>query len=176
MIAYENKKWGYVPDYARLDIVYNEGGIYLDTDVELLAPIDRLLNDEMFCHFSCEYEVNCGSGFGAVKGHKLIKRMRDYYDDKLFCNEDGTLNVTACMEYQNPVLEEYGFRLNNTYQNINGVVLYPSEVANPTGRIGVVNHTTSKTLMCHHAASSHRTAQERQIFEDGMKKMRRRID
>ena len=46
--AYENKKWGFVPDYARLDIIYNEGGIYLDTDVELITTPDKLLNDRMF--------------------------------------------------------------------------------------------------------------------------------
>ena len=46
--AYENKRWGFVPDYARLDIIYNYGGIYLDTDVELLNSLDDLLDQKCF--------------------------------------------------------------------------------------------------------------------------------
>ncbi len=49
--AYESKKWGFVPDYARLDIVYNYGGIYLDTDVELIKSFDDLLEQEAFYWF-----------------------------------------------------------------------------------------------------------------------------
>ena len=47
--AYDEKKWAFVSDYARIDIIYNYGGIYLDTDVELLRPLDELLKDKMFC-------------------------------------------------------------------------------------------------------------------------------
>lgn len=174
--AYECKKWGYVPDYARLDIIYEQGGIYLDTDVELLASLDKLLNDDMFCQFACLYEVNCGSGFGAIKGYPLIKKMRDYYDGRSFYNCDMTINVTPCMEYQNPVLKEYGFRLDNTYQNINGAVLYPSEVGNPKGRIGAVNNFTHRTLMCHHTSSTHRTDYERRRFVEGMNRLSKMLN
>lgn len=162
--AYECKKWGYVSDYACLDIVYNEGGIYLDTDVELLSPIDRFLNDEMFCHFSSKFEVNFGSGFGAKKNHKLIKDLRDYYDGRSFYNSDGTMNTRPCAEYQNPVLKEHGFKLDNNYQKRENVVLYPSEVSMPQGRSGIANNFTAKTLMIHHVAGTHRSLQERKIF------------
>lgn len=165
--AYECKKWGYVPDYARLDIIYNEGGIYLDTDVELLAPIDTLLNDEMFCHFSSRFEVNFGSGFGAKKNHKLIKALRDYYDGRTFYNSDGTMNTKPCAEYQNPVLKEFGFKLDNKYQKIENVVIYPSEVSTPQGRSGAANNFTSRTLMIHHAVATHRAAHEKNIFIRG---------
>ncbi|MEZ3435962.1 MAG: hypothetical protein K1W34_15345 [Lachnospiraceae bacterium] len=162
--AYECKKWGYVPDYARLDIIYNEGGIYLDTDVELLAPIDVLLNDEMFCHFSSRFEVNFGSGFGAIKNHRLIKALRDYYKGHTFYNSDGTINTKPCAEYQNPVLEEFGFKLDNRYQKIEKVVIYPSEVSTPQGRSGIAKNFTSQTLMIHHAAATHRSVREKNIF------------
>ena len=65
--AYEEKKWGFVSDYARLDLVYQYGGIYFDTDVELLKPLDNLLELEMFCGFESTKYVNFGIGFGAEK-------------------------------------------------------------------------------------------------------------
>lgn len=173
--AYECKKWGYVPDYARLDIIYKEGGIYLDTDVELLSSLDGLLNDSMFCHFACEGDVNCGSGFGAVKGHELIKKMRDCYEDKSFFNRDGSINMAPCTAYQNPVIKEYGFELENKYQRVKNVVVYPSEVANPLGRTGIVNNFTKKTLTVHHATGTHRTERERHQYVNGIREIRKRV-
>lgn len=173
--TYECKKWGYVPDYARLDIIYKEGGIYLDTDVELLRPIDCLLADSMFCHFACEGDVNCGAGFGAVKGHELIKKMRDCYQNKSFYNDDGSINMAPCTTYQNPVIKEYGFELKNKYQKIDDVVIYPSEVANPLGRTGIVSNFTEKTLMVHHATGTHRTVHERKQYVLGIDEIRNRI-
>jgi len=71
--AYEMKKWAFVSDVARLDIIYNNGGIYLDTDVELIRNIDSLLKDELFIGFENKEYVANGLGFGAVKGNEIIK-------------------------------------------------------------------------------------------------------
>ena len=95
--AYEKRKWGFVPDYARLDIVYNYGGIYLDTDVEIISNIDHLLDNVAFMGFENtgdgKYFVNCGQGFGAVPNNEVIGLMRDNYDDLEFIKKDGTLNM-----------------------------------------------------------------------------------
>ncbi len=66
--AYKEKKWGFVPDYARFDIIYNEGGIYMDTDVEILKPLDNLLSLHGFMGFEEGNYINGGIGFGAEKG------------------------------------------------------------------------------------------------------------
>ena len=87
--AYENKKWGFVPDYARLDIIYNEGGIYLDTDVELITNPDRLLNDSMFCGFNGYGMIALGLGFGAEKGNELIRELRNYGQWDMLLNYNG---------------------------------------------------------------------------------------
>lgn len=169
--AYECKKWGFVPDYARLDIIYNEGGIYLDTDVELLTPLDKVLNNEMFCGFQCNYQVNLGSGFGAVKHNDLIKELRDYYDNFSFIQDDGKMNLTTCYEYQHGILEKFGFSLENKYQDIKGHVVYPSEVLAPT--IGIKEHITDKTLSIHHLEYSWASEKEKQawnIFKERVKK------
>ena len=70
--AYDAKKWGFVSDYARLDIIYENGGIYLDTDVELVKNLDELLYQEGFAGVDSSGRLSTGLGFGARKGLRLI--------------------------------------------------------------------------------------------------------
>ncbi|MDE7311140.1 MAG: hypothetical protein K2N87_05890 [Eubacterium sp.] len=171
--AYACKKWGFVPDYARLDIIYQEGGIYLDTDIELLAPLDKLLCDDMFCS-AVNLAVNFGQGFGAIKGHPLIKELRDVYDDKSFYNEDGSMNLMPCYVYQNPVLKKHGFQARNQYQKKDGVVIYPSEVAAPTGMKGFQDNFTENTVMHHHSEFSWVSAKEKEGMKEYISQVRHR--
>lgn len=71
--AFEEKKWAFVTDYIRLKIIYENGGIYLDTDVELLKPLDDLLVYNAYFGFEDEKHINTGLGFGAAKGFELLK-------------------------------------------------------------------------------------------------------
>ena len=81
--AYEQKKWAYVSDVARLWVLYNYGGIYMDTDVEVYKPLDEFLNEEGFTGFECEhYPVT--ATLGASKGNPVIKLMLDFYNCKDF--------------------------------------------------------------------------------------------
>lgn len=161
--AYECEKWGFVPDYARLDIIYREGGVYLDTDVELLAPLDKVLKDEMFCGFSCNFQIGFGVGFGAVREHPLIKELRDYYDGCSFYEKNGEINLKTCYEYQHPVLEKFGFHLENSYQKKEGVVVYPSEVFAPEMGFGIKNYTEN-TIAVHRSEYSWASKEERKVF------------
>ena len=99
--AFENKQWAFVSDYARLDIIYENGGIYLDTDVELLKPLDDLLILTGFMGFE-ENKKLCatGLGFGAVPKLPIIKEMRDDYDNIIFIKEDGSFDQTPCPYFQ----------------------------------------------------------------------------
>lgn len=162
--AYENKKWAFVSDVARLDIIYNNGGIYLDTDIEIIKSLDCLLNDEAFFSFCGDGSVNTGSGFGAIKGHSIVKEMLDCYVDADFINENGKMDMTPCQYYQNPIIKKYGFSLVDSYQKKNGIVLYPSEVMSPLGN-GMANQFTSKTLAIHYGESSWRSENERKNLE-----------
>lgn len=156
--AYEAKKWGFVPDYARLDIVYEHGGIYLDTDVEMVRSFDELLNHESFFGFEDtgegSYFVACGLGFGASKHNKLIKMLRDYYDSVQFYNSDGTLNLKPAPRHNTPIFAEFGAKMNNSLQEIDGNVFYPAEYFCPkvfkTGKLRV----TQKTYSIHHFSAS----------------------
>lgn len=152
--AYDNKKWGFVPDYARLDIIYQHGGIYMDTDVEMVANLDDLLEYEGFFGFentgNGQYYVNCGHGFGAVANHHIVKAARDLYDNIHFVNQDGTLNMIPSPQYTTQTLLEYGLVANNKDQELDRVKVFASDVLCPknfmTGKI----KKTSRTVSIHH--------------------------
>jgi len=152
--AYDKKMWAFVSDYARLEIIYNHGGVYLDTDVEIVKPFDDLLYDDMFCGFETNGHINFGLGFGAVKGHFLVKRIMDVYEDLPFINHDGSLNLTPCPVYQTAALKEHGFKIINSYQKIGGAALYPSEVMCPVNSLKTYNHLTDKTHSIHHFSAT----------------------
>lgn len=128
MEAYEAKKWGFVSDYARMDIIYRYGGIYLDTDVELVKCLDDLLYQTGFFGFQSLTEVASGLGFGAVKGSSIIKEMRDVYNNLNFTKEDGSYNLIACPIYQTEVLKKHGLIANGEYQIVDNITIYPEKV------------------------------------------------
>lgn len=93
--AYESKKWAFVSDVARLDIVAKHGGVYLDTDVELLAPVDELIQHNAFFIFETERNIATGLGFGAVQGHPTVTAMLSYYEGRSFL-KNGKPDLTPC--------------------------------------------------------------------------------
>lgn len=142
--AYIQKKWGFVPDYARLDIIYNYGGIYLDTDVEVLKPFDNLLKYHAFCGFESQNFVAFGLGFGAEKKNKIIKRMLEQYEKMSFNIDDETMSYFSSVDKKNitkwqnnntipsPILQtqilrnNYGLKQNNTRQTLEFMEVFPT--------------------------------------------------
>lgn len=156
--AYEAKKWGFVPDYARLDIVYEYGGIYLDTDVEMLRSFDELLEQDGFMGFENtgdgEYFVNCGHGFGAVPHHEVIRTARDLYNTISFLNADGTPNLLASPHFTTQTLREFGLVQENRDQQLPGMTVYASDVLCPKNfRTGKIKKTP-RTVSIHHFTAS----------------------
>ncbi len=170
--AYNAKKWGFVPDYARLDIVGTYGGIYLDTDVEIIKSFDDLLCDSSFWGFANYNEVVTGIGFGSVAGNELALQMRDYYDTQKFIKEDGSMDLRPCCDYQDEVLKSYGFILNNKQQKINGNVLYPVEVFNPNGLVGISDLYTENTHSIHWSTASWESKKNIRDLNEGKNKLR----
>lgn len=171
--AYEAGKWGFVPDYARLDIVYQYGGIYLDTDVELLKSFDNLLDQEGFMGFENtgdgEWFVNCGHGFGAEPHNEIIKKCRDLYDNMSFKNADGTLNMIASPHFTTETLRYYGLKQINEDQNLPHMMVYASDVLCPktfrTGKLKV----TDRTVSIHHFTASWMDDQIKEEFNHQQK-------
>ena len=145
--AYTAKAYGFVPDYARLDILYNEGGIYLDTDVEIKRNIDDLLFQEAFCGVEKWQIINFGGMSGAVKGYPMVKKFLDAREDILFINPDGSQNRNTCGYYDTKVALDNGYRIDGTTQCINGMNIYAYDYFHPydymTGSLNMTENTHS---------------------------------
>ena len=152
--AYQAGKWAFVSDYVRLDVLEQFGGIYLDTDVEIVKPLDDLLYSRMFCGFEQNNYIGFGPGVGAVKGEDIIGEIRELYDTMDFIHETGDYNKVSCSVYQTQVLKHNGFVLNNKFQNIDGVMVYPSEVFAPIAWSNAETFITNRTHAIHHYAST----------------------
>ena len=126
--AYEQKAWGFVPDYLRLFIVYTFGGIYLDTDVQVIKPLDPLLNNKAFAGFEDDEHVALGLGFGAEKGCDFLKQHMELYDTLSFVFDDGTLNRTPSPQYTTVFLKQLGLHeCDGNVQKVCGITVYPPE-------------------------------------------------
>lgn len=147
--ALENKQYMYATDLARKDVLYTYGGIYLDTDVEMLKSIDDLLYNEAFIGIDDGGQLNSGSGLGAVEQHPMIKDMLDIYQDKTFVREDGNFNLFYNTYYETKYMIDRGYRIRNEYQKIGGMVCFPREVFMPEGVVGLYDNYTEKTLINH---------------------------
>lgn len=161
--AYKHNVWGFVPDYARLDIVYNHGGIYLDTDVELVKKIDDLLYQKGFAGFEDEKNVAFGLGFGAVKELPILKVLMEYYEEISFVKENGELNLIPSPAYITFVLSQHGLIGNGEYQRIEDMTVYPAKVL--SGKCMYTMRTVIKpwTYAIHHYDGSWATEKARRI-------------
>lgn len=147
--AYESKEWGFASNYMRLDIVFNHGGIYLDTDVKALKSFDVLLNDDVFFNMGNSVSTNMGCGFGAKIGGGIIRDMRSILGKVQFIDNSGENNRTPFHVYTDVILKKYGFKLKNQYQKVDSVVLYPREVMSPKTIEGISDDYTEKTISVH---------------------------
>lgn len=152
--AFEAKKWGFVPDYARLDIIYQYGGIYLDVDVELVRSYDDLLSNKGFAGFEDKQFVNLGQGFGAEAGNFTIKKLMDSYETLSFLNPDGSLNMTASPELNTEVFVLEGLKLDGSMQEIDGFRFLPQDYLCPKSFNDGIVRKTKNTYSIHHYDAS----------------------
>ena len=111
--AYKNRKWAFVSDYARLDVLMKYGGIYMDMDVELFSSLRHLLCAE---NFFCRQEdgmLELGSGFGVQKNDPLICKMLDSYTGRKLFLRDGSMDMTPQPEFLSKLLSENGIHNNH---------------------------------------------------------------
>lgn len=156
--TYANKQWAFLTDYVRLDVIANNGGIYLDTDVELLKPLDLLLANEAYLGQEKNGRVNTGLGFGAIRDHDFIKENRSFYENNNnIMGRNGKLRKIICVDVTSSLLLSKGFRANSKIQVIGGVKIYPVEYFCPkqigTNKIRITNNTFS----IHHFDASWKT-------------------
>lgn len=141
--AYERKKYGFVPDYFRLKIIYEQGGIYLDTDVELLRSLNDLRYNEAFCGMEVPGEAAFGLGFGAVAGHPVVAKLLERYRYMQF-------SETISPIWQTTDLMDMGMQYGNRQQEIHGMTIYPIEVLSPMNLVTGELELTEYTYAIHH--------------------------
>lgn len=152
--AYDARKWAFATDYARLSIIYQYGGIYLDTDVEVIRPLDPLLAHDCFIGRQPGFQVNTGAGFGACAGHPVIKRMIDDYEGIPFVKDNGELDLWTCPHRNSQWLFENGLHKDDSFQEIHGVAIYPIEYFSPKDAYTRSTHITTNTYSIHHCDGS----------------------
>lgn len=144
--CYGQKKWAFLSDYVRLVVVEQYGGIYFDTDVELLRNLDSLLKHEAFYGFENNSHVNTGQGFGSEAHHSTIQAMMEQYQ-KLQPDEQGAYPIIGCPILNTQALLPLGLELNGQQQTVAGAAIYPAEYFNPyessTGRLNKTKNTVS---------------------------------
>lgn len=156
-------KWAFVSDYARLDIIEQYGGIYLDTDVEILKPLDDLLVYKGFAGFECSDHVAFGLGFGAEAGNKIIQEIKDFYKNAKF-NEEFIKNNT-CPIVQTKVLMKYGLIKDRTKeQELEGFHIFPTTYFCPMNYNQIYDNLTEKSYSVHHFSASWFSKKERMQF------------
>lgn len=144
--AYESGKWGFVPDYARLDIIYEYGGIYLDTDVELIKPLDELLYQYGFAGVDDSRRISLGLGFGAVMHNKTIGEMRKLYENKEF----DPNNMVSAPDMMREYFLKCGFKMNGEYQELEDITIYPEKVLSAKSNYTGLIKPTKYTFSIHH--------------------------
>lgn len=172
--AYAAKKFAFVSDYARFDILYNYGGIYFDTDVEIISPLDCIISAGSF--MGCENKatpgatpnllgvapglglrVNPGLGLGVTPGLGLIREILDNYSTLHFKRPDGSLNQTTIVKYTTEILCKHGLVNTPDIHTVAGINIYPCEYFCPldynTGNLII----TKNTVSIHHYTASWKT-------------------
>jgi hypothetical protein len=161
--AYEAKKWAFVSDYARFKILYEYGGVYFDTDVEVIKPFDEILSKGNY--MGCERKgtaavhgsgmaVNPGLGMAVNPGLGIIKEIIEDYDESNFIKADGTYDLTTIVERTTKILKKHGLSDIDKIQTIEEINIYPTEYFCPksyeTGKIVL----TENTVCIHHFSAS----------------------
>lgn len=166
--AYGAKKWAFVSDYARLKIIYDHGGIYLDTDVEILKDLTPLVSSGVgFIGFQNTYEANTGLGFAAPQNNSCVGKMLELYETRSFKLDDGSYDLTPCPVVNTVALKMCGLKIGkghcNRLQKLEGIIVYPEEYFNPMNADTMKCTITGKTYTVHRYASSWNSEKQKRI-------------
>lgn len=162
--AYKEKKYAFVSDYARFWILYHHGGLYFDTDVEVIKSMDDIISVGGF--MGCENDcINPGLGMAVAPGLGIYKDMLDIYAKLSFYNADGTLNQTTIVEYTTKLLIQHGMKNETGIQEVSGIWIYPKDFFCPLDyKTGVLTITDNTRTIHHYTASWHTPSQKFKIF------------
>lgn len=159
--AYNAKKYAFVSDYARFWILHKYGGLYFDTDVELIHPIDDIISHGPF--MGCEkaaksgttnhgFGVAPGLGLGVNPGLEFYKEMLALYQTLSFHNPNGSYNQKTVVAYTTEMLRKHGLTDSDKIQHCAGIWIYPADYFCP------IDYTTKKLVITKNTRSIHHYA------------------
>ncbi|WP_195467400.1 glycosyltransferase [Clostridium sp. D43t1_170807_H7] len=153
--AYQCKKWAFVSDYVRLKVLYEEGGIYVDTDLEIIKSFDDLLKLKSFIGFEDNQGLSTAV-IGAVPKSNWIFKWMEYYETNNFIKQDGSMDTTTNVEIISKMLTKTtNLEFNNTMQILNnGIKVFPKEYFSPKEYATNIMKITNNTYAIHHFDSS----------------------
>lgn len=158
--AYESKKYAFVSDYARFWILFHHGGLYFDTDVEVIKPMDNIIKRGPF--MGCENKasdtsvasVAPGLGLGVNPGLKLYKDLLEHYSHLHYKLSDNNYNTATIVTITTEYLVNKGLKATNSIQRIEDVYIYPKEYFCPKDYYtGIINITQNSYTIHHYDAS-----------------------
>lgn len=179
--AYEAKKYMYVSDYARLKALYEEGGLYLDTDCLIKKDFSPLMNGQAFTGYGGDNREIAAHTLAFPAGHLFIKECLDSYEDQPFINEDGSYNLYTINMRMTDLLKRHGFEPNGTQQEVCDIIIYPMTYFCPISMLpDTVRDCKSKDTYCIHVWSSKELKRERSLLvrlahKTGLNKLKRKI-
>lgn len=159
--AYKAGKWAFVSDYARLKVVYDHGGVYFDTDVELIKPIDDLLESGGYMGFDEMGNASTGLGFACDKGNAVVGAMLKDYDDISFILPDGEYDITPCPKRNTEALRRLGMDTDIKKQTFMGLNFYPRDYFCPVEYYTGKKRITENTYSIHHYCALWTSAKSR---------------
>ena len=172
--AYAEKKWAFVSDYVRFDVVYRFGGIYFDTDVEVIKSFEDILSAGAFMGredgLNGTATVAAGLGFGCEKGHPVLREILDLYSGLSFRNSDGSLNTVTVVTYVTDILRKHGLKDNCEIQNIEGIRIYPVDYFCPINELGEKKNFSKNTHSIHWYSASWYSDEENRKKADLIRK------
>ena len=162
--AYDSRKFAFVSDVARLYALYTEGGIYMDTDVEVLKPLDEFLKYEGVSGFESSTQIPTGL-MASRDLHPLVKEWLDDYAGKHFIKEDGSFDLTTNVRRITNICLKHGFVANGKLQTVADFTFFPSDVFCPKSHETGVIICTENTVTIHHFAGSWLSDDEKEVSE-----------
>ena len=170
--AYERKRWAFVSDYVRLKALVEMGGVYMDTDVEVIKPLDPYLKHEAFAGFENESSIQTGL-MACEKGFPLFLDFLEYYDTAMFIQEDGTVDTTTNVYILSEICRKHGFIPNGKHQQVEGLTIYPKDVFCPVEYDTMKLKKTRRTVTIHWFSGSWHPAEELEAMRQEKLQQRR---
>lgn len=161
--AYKESKWAFVSDYARFKILYEFGGIYFDTDVEVIKDMKDIIMQGNFMgeekpsfqdNKKRTYSINPGLGMYAEPNLLVYKEILDYYNTLHFLDEEGKYNGKTVVDYVTDVFKNHEFIGNGCVENILDINIYPPEYFCPMDPLSGKTVITKNTYSIHHYTAS----------------------